>query len=56
MEMILDYINENGSITDSEIQTLLGVKSTRAYTIVKSMKSAGLITAHGRGTDKKYTL
>ena len=56
MEMILDYINENGSITDSEIQTLLGVKSTRAYTIVKSMKGAGLITAHGRGTDKKYTL
>lgn len=56
MKMILDYINENGSITDSEIQTLLGVKSTRAYTIVKSMKSAGLITAHGRGTDKKYTL
>ncbi|MBE6862899.1 MAG: transcriptional regulator [Ruminococcus sp.] len=56
MEMILDYINENGDITDSEVQTLLGVKSTRAYTIVKSMKSAGLITAHGRGTDKKYTL
>ncbi len=56
MKMILDYINENGSITDSEIQTLLGVKSTRAYTIVKSMKGAGLITAHGRGTDKKYTL
>lgn len=56
MEMILDYINENGAITDSEIQTLLGVKSTRAYTIVKSMKSADLITVHGRGANKKYTL
>ena len=55
MQKILDYIDENGKITDGEIQDLLGLKKTRAFTLAKQMRDEGLITVVGRGTDKKYT-
>ncbi|MBO5524688.1 MAG: transcriptional regulator, partial [Roseburia sp.] len=54
MQKVLDYIDENKYITDDEVQDLLHVKSTRAYTVMKKMASQGLITVSGRGRNKKY--
>lgn len=54
MQTILDYIEENGQITDMEVQKLLNVKNTRAYTIMKKMANEGYIIIIGRGVHKKY--
>ena len=54
MKKILDYIEENGQITDIEIQELLGLKKTRAFTLAKQMRDDGLIKVVGRGTEKRY--
>ena len=54
MQKILDYIEENGQITELEIQELLGLKKTRAFILAKQMRDEGLITSLGRGSDKKY--
>ncbi|MBR6514994.1 MAG: putative DNA binding domain-containing protein [Clostridia bacterium] len=56
MQRILDYIEENGKITDLEIQELLGIKKTRAFTLAKQMRDQGLIRAEGRGSEKKYKI
>lgn len=53
-QLILDYITDNGSITDAEIQELLNIKLTRTYAIMKAMREKGLIKQHGRGSEKKY--
>lgn len=53
-QKVLDYIAEHGKITDSELRTLLGLKQTRAYTLVKEMQNEGLIKSVGRGTEKYY--
>ena len=54
MQKILDYIDENGKITDGEIQELLGLRKTRAFTLAKQMRDEGLIKVIGRGNEKKY--
>ena len=54
MQKILDYIDENETITDQEIQALLGLKKTRAFTLAKQMRDMGLITVVGRGDTKVY--
>lgn len=51
---ILDYIAENGKITEAEIQKLLGVKRTRAYTVSKELCDMQLIQAVGRGKNKFF--
>lgn len=56
MRKILDYIEENGQITDLEIQELLGLKKTRAFILAKQMRDEGLIKAVGRGSEKKYII
>ena len=56
MQKILQYIDEKGQITDAEIETLLDVKKTRVFTIVKEMEELGLIVIEGRGKDKKYLM
>lgn len=56
MQKIIGYIREHGQITDPEIEQLLDVKKTRAFTIVKEMKALGLIRTSGRGKDKKYLI
>lgn len=56
MQKILDYISEHGQITDGEIENLLNLKKTRAFIIAKQMRDIGLITAAGRGKDKRYLL
>ena len=52
MQKILDYIDENGKITDLEIQELLGLKKTRAFTLAKQMRDERLIKVIGRGSQK----
>lgn len=54
MQDILDYIEENGSITDIEVQELLNIKKTRAFNLTKQMRDLGLIKAFGHGEGKKY--
>ncbi len=54
MQTVLDFIEENGQITDSEVQELLEIKNTRAYTLMKKMEKDGLIVIVGRGNSKKY--
>ena len=56
MQKILNYIEENGQITDLEIQALLGLKKTRAFTLAKQMRDLGLIQVEGRGEDRRYVL
>ena len=56
MQRIVDFINEKGKITDPEIEALLGLKKTRAFTIAKRMRDMGLIEAVGRGDGKVYVL
>ena len=55
-QAIIEYIRKNGQITDKEIQDLLNVKRTRAYYLTRKMLDYGLITANGRGSNKKYIL
>lgn len=54
MRKILDYIDENGQITDREIQDLLNLKKNRAFTLAKQMRDGGVIQVVGRGSEKKY--
>ena len=50
----MQYVNENGEITEETTQKLLDVKRTRAYVILKEMCNKGFIEVHGRGLKKKY--
>ena len=50
----MEFIRKNGQITDAEIQSLLGLKKTRAFTLAKQMRDEGMITAIGRGKAKRY--
>ena len=38
----------------TEIQELLSLKKTRAFTLAKQMRDEGLIKVIGRGNEKKY--
>jgi ATP-dependent DNA helicase RecG len=54
MQAVLDYITEHGQITDDEVQSLLGIKKTRAFDLVKQMREKGLVQKLGRGAEKRY--
>lgn len=54
MQKVLDYISEHGQITDEEVQSLLGIKKTRAFELMKQMREMGLLQMIGRGAEKKY--
>ena len=54
MQKVLDYISEHGQITDEEVQSLLGIKKTRAFELMKQLREMGLVQMIGRGTGKKY--
>ena len=56
MQKVLDYISEHGQITDEEVQSLLGIKKTRAFDLIKKMREMGLIDVVGRGLEKRYLL
>lgn len=53
-QIIIDYIKNNGFIADEKLQTLLNIKKSRAYSIIKSMKEKNIIVTKGRGNDKKH--
>ena len=53
---IIEYIRQHGSINDTGIQNLLGVKKTRAYIIAKKMLDAQMIVKQGKGINKIYML
>lgn len=53
---VVDFIKNYGSIGDEELQELLGVKKSRAYAIVKSMKEKNIIVATGRGGNRRYCI
>ncbi len=54
IQKILTFIDDNGQITDGEIEELLQIKGTRRYNLVKQMEADGLIVMSGRGVNKKY--
>lgn len=54
--IIVDYVKKNGFITDEKIQSMLGIKKSRAYLIVKSMKDKNILVTHGRGNERKHCL
>lgn len=54
MEILLAYLTKYGEISDREVQNLLDIKRTRAYTLTRQMKEIGLIKSSGRGSGKKY--
>lgn len=56
MKTVLGFISKNGAITDTEIGNLLNLKKTQTYTVVKQMQQLGLISAVGKGKNKKYIL
>jgi len=51
---ILNYINQNGSITRSETQNILNVGQTRAINILKEMVNKALINSAGKGKRTTY--
>ena len=54
MQKVLDYISEHGQITDEEVQSLLGIKKTRAFNLMKQMRNMELVQMIGRGAQKLY--
>lgn len=56
MKTVLGFISKNGAITDTEISNLLNLKKTQTYTVVKQMQQLGLMSAVGKGKNKKYIL
>lgn len=55
MKTVIDYLEEYGEMTETELQELLNIKKTRAYLLTRQMKENGLIEIVGRGVEKKYT-
>lgn len=56
MQKVLSYLSENGSIAEDTVQTLLGIKKTRAFDLMKQMRQMELIQVIGRGAGKRYML
>ncbi len=54
IQKVMDYISENGQITDETVQALLKIKKTRAFDLMKQMSGMGLVQAIGRGAEKRY--
>lgn len=53
---ILLFLQEHGSMGENDVQALLGVRRTRAYTIMRELFEEGYIQIIGRGSDKIYVL
>ena len=56
MQKVLSFISDHGQITDAEIQSLLGIKKTRAFNLIKQMRDMELVQMLGRGEEKRYTV
>ncbi|MDR3294852.1 MAG: putative DNA binding domain-containing protein [Clostridiales Family XIII bacterium] len=54
---VMDYLKDNGFITNEIVQELLAVKQTRAYTVIREMTNLGLLVKRGSGKeDSEYVL
>jgi len=56
MQIIIDYLEKHTEAADMDIQTILDIKRTRSFTILKQMADSGLIKIIGRGTNRKIIL
>lgn len=54
--LILDYIKENGSISNAEACKILGLRPTRVKEILREMVDIGLLSAVGEKKNRRYTL
>ena len=55
-ELIINYLQHHGEVTDEKVQELLSVKKTRAFVITKQLFDKGLIKITGRGVNRRITL
>ena len=55
-EIILNYLRENGSISNKNACKLIGLKATAVKAIFTKMVNAGLISPIGEKKSRKYIL
>ncbi len=53
---VIDYLKSNPSITRSEIEKLLDIKTTRANTIINELLELHILIKSGNGKNSKYIL
>lgn len=53
---IVEYMLENGKITNKEVQQLLGVKDSRALKVLKELVEMGVIVKQGKLKGSYYVL
>ena len=56
IQVLLDYLEEHGEISDEEVQKLLTIKRTRAFNLTKQMSDTGLVKIVGRGKNRRTIL
>ena len=54
MKAVLDYLADHGEMSEEDMETLLGIKKTRAYILTRQMSERGLIEIIGRGAGKRF--
>ena len=52
-EIILEHVKKNGFVTNEIAQTLLSVKQTRAYSVIRELVNAGLIAKKSSAREEK---
>lgn len=53
---ILDYIQENGSITRLEAKSILKTSPSTTSRLIRNMMEEGLLSPHGKARSTEYTL
>ena len=53
-KLVMEYASENGSISRQDAEKLLQAGSTKAYTVLKTLCSAGKLKAEGSGKQVRY--
>jgi Mn-dependent DtxR family transcriptional regulator len=56
MELIMKFMEENGSGKSSDFTKLLGVTPQRVYQILQKMLNVGLVIQHGAKRHTYYTV
>lgn len=52
--LILEYVDKNGEITRKEVENMLGVKTTKAYTLLRQLCKDHELKSVGQGYNAKY--
>jgi len=55
-ELILEYVRQNGSISNAECRNLLNVDRNHAFYLLNKMRAAGLLTCQGSRRWARYSL